>query len=441
MDQQVGDAARTCHDSFRELRWSTMVLRRAPLILALVTAAMLALGSALVPVLPATAVAAACSAPAWAEGTSYRAGDQVTYEGSGYTATMGHTAHPGAGWDPASTPTLWTHDGTCDGGPAPDPTPDPEPEPDPEAGTPVAANGQLSVCGVKLCNEHGSQIQLRGMSTHGTQWYSQCVTDASLDTLAYDWNADVMRISTYVQEGGYETDPARFTALVNDYIDMLSARGMYAIVDWHMLDPGDPNFNLQRAKTFFTAVAERNSGKNNIIYEVANEPNGVSWQAIKSYHEQIVPVIRAQDPDAVVLLGTRAWSSLGESEGSDESEVVNNPVDASNVMYTFHFYAATHDQEYLSTLSRAADRIPMFITEFGSQNSAGEGANDFAMTQRYLDLAESKKISWVNWNFSDDHRSGAVFTEGTCSGGSFGTDRLKEAGAWIRDRIRTADDF
>lgn len=418
-----------------------MVSRRAPIVVAVATAAMLALGTALVPLLPATAVTTAtseCSAPAWAEGTSYRAGQQVTYVGRSYTATQAHTAHPGAGWDPASTPTLWTLTGTCDGGPAPEPTPT---DPAPEAGTPVAANGQLSVCGVGLCNQQGKRIQLRGMSTHGTQWYSQCITDRSLDTLAYDWNADVVRISTYVQEDGYETDPARFTALVNRYIDMLTARGMYAIVDWHMLDPGDPNFNLQRAKTFFTAIAERNNGKNNIIYEVANEPNGVSWQTIKSYHEQIIPVVRAKDPDAVILLGTRAWSSLGVSDGSNESEVVNNPVNASNVMYTFHFYAASHGQDYLNALSRAADRIPMFITEFGTQDYAGEGANDFAMSQRYLDLAASKKISWVNWNFSDDHRSGAVLTQGSCNSGSFGTGNLKEAGRWIRDRIRTADDF
>ena len=415
-----------------------MVSRRAPIIVAVAAAAMLALGTALVPTLPATAAAIDCSAPAWAEGTSYSAGQPVTHEGSGYTATMAHTAHPGAGWDPASTPTLWTLDGTCDGGPAPEPTPT---DPEPEADTPVAANGQLAVCGVGLCNEQGKRIQLRGMSTHGTQWYSQCITDGSLDTLAHDWNADVVRISTYVQEGGYETDPARFTALVNRYIDMLTARGMYAIVDWHMLSPGDPNFNLERAKTFFTAIAERNSGNNNIIYEVANEPNGVSWQTIKGYHEQIIPVIRAKDSDAVILLGTRAWSSLGVSESSNESEVVNNPVNASNVMYTFHFYAASHDEVYLNALSRAADRIPMFITEFGTQDYAGEGANDFAMSQRYLDLAASKKISWVNWNFSDDHRSGAVLTEGSCASGSFGTGNLKEAGTWIRDRMRTPDDF
>ncbi|GAB4084322.1 hypothetical protein GCM10028784_09520 [Myceligenerans cantabricum] len=303
--------------------------------------------------------------------------------------------------------------------------------------TPVEANGRLHVCGVNLCNEDGTQVQLRGMSSHGTQWYSRCVNDASLDTLADDWGADVMRISTYVQEGGYETDPEGFTDLVHTYIEELTARGMYVVVDWHMLDPGDPNVNLERARTFFTAVAERHADKDNIIYEVANEPNGVSWQDLKGYHEQIVPVIREQDPDAVVLLGTRAWSSLGISEGSDESEVVNDPVDASNVMYTFHFYAASHGDEYLDALSRAADQIPMFITEFGTQDYAGEGANDFAMSERYLDLAASKKISWVNWNFSDDHRSGAVFTEGTCSGDSYGTGNLKEAGLWIRNRIRT----
>ena len=79
----------------------------------------------------------------------------------------------------------------------------------------------------------------------------------------------------------------------------------------------------------------------------------------------------------------------------------------------------------------------MFITEFGTQDYAGEGANNFAMSQRYLDLAASKKISWVNWNFSDDHRSGAVFTQGTCPNGPYaGTSRLKESGKWLRDRVQ-----
>ncbi|RST04186.1 glycoside hydrolase family 5 protein [Streptomyces sp. WAC05374] len=312
--------------------------------------------------------------------------------------------------------------------------------PAPTAATPVAANGRLTVCGTKLCNDRGTPIQLRGMSTHGLQWYRQCVTSGSLDALARDWNADVLRISMYVQEGGYETDPRGFTDLVHSLIEQATARGLYAIVDWHMLSPGDPHHNLSRAKTFFTEIARRHAGKQNLLYEIANEPSGVSWSRIRSYAEQLIPVIRAQDPRSPILVGTRAWSSFGVSEGSDESEVVNNPVRASNIMYTFHFYAASHREEYLNTLSRAADRLPVFVTEFGTQDYAGEGANDFAMAQRYLDLMARKRIGWVNWNFSDDHRSGAVFKTGTCAGDGpwAGTGPLKPAGVWVRDRIRSA---
>ena len=126
-------------------------------------------------------------------------------------------------------------------------------------------------------------------------------------------------------------------------------------------------------------------------------------------------MIRAQDPDGVILVGTRAWSSLGVSDGASETEVINNPVNATNIMYTFHFYAASHGGEYLNALSRAADQIPMFVTEFGTQTAPATARNNFTQSQAYLDLMASKKISWTNWNFSDDFRSGAVFTTGTCT--------------------------
>ncbi|QUH02597.1 glycoside hydrolase family 5 protein [Saccharopolyspora erythraea] len=313
-----------------------------------------------------------------------------------------------------------------------DASPPAAPEP-----TPVAANGKLSVCGNTLCGSSGAPVQLRGMSTHGLQWYGQCVNNDSLDALAHDWQADVLRISMYIQEGGYEEDPERFTAMVNQYVEAATQRGMYAIIDWHMLDPGDPNYNLERAKTFFAEVARTHRDKPNVFYEIANEPNGVEWSAIKSYAEQVIPVIRAQDPDSVVLVGTRAWSSLGVSDGADEQEIVDNPVDADNILYTFHFYAASHGEEYLRALSRAADRLPLFVTEFGTQEASGDGGDDFGMAQRYLDLMAEKNISWTNWNFSDDHRSGAVFEEGTCDSGPYtGTDPLKPAGVWVRERVR-----
>ncbi|MFI5571513.1 cellulase family glycosylhydrolase [Streptomyces sp. NPDC051740] len=317
-----------------------------------------------------------------------------------------------------------------------------EPPPTPDDGTPVDINGQLHVCGVNLCNQHDRPIQLRGMSTHGIQWFSQCYNTASLDALAEDWRSDLLRIAMYVQEDGYETDPAGFTNRVNSLVDMAEARGMYAVIDFHTLTPGDPNFNLDRAKTFFASVAARNAGKNNVIYEIANEPNGVSWTAVKSYAEQVIPVIRAADPDAVVIVGTRGWSSLGVSDGSSESEVVDNPVDATNIMYAFHFYAASHKDNYRAAVSRAASRLPLFVSEFGTVSATGGGAVDRASSTAWLDLLDQLKISYANWTYSDADEGSAAFRPGTCDGTDYnGSGVLTESGALLKSRISTPDDF
>jgi hypothetical protein len=313
------------------------------------------------------------------------------------------------------------------------------------AQTPVAINGQLKVVGTKLVNKNGYPVQLRGMSTHGIQWYGwgSCLTEASLDALAYDWGADVLRISMYVQEGGYETDPAGFTAQVNRLIEEATERGMYALVDWHQLTPGDPNYNLLRAKTFFSAIANQHKNKNNIIYDICNEPNsGTTWAKIKTYADQMIPFIRAIDNDAVICVGTHGWSTFGLSGDGSLQDVINNPLQFPNVMYTFHFYAKDHRTQYLNQLNTASDRLPIFVTEFGTQEASGDGPNDFAMAQQFIDLMRNKKISWTNWNYSDDFRSGAVWTTGTCSNGPWTTARLKPAGAWVRERmLMPADDF
>lgn len=305
------------------------------------------------------------------------------------------------------------------------------------AGTPVAANGALRVCGVNLCNQAGRAIQLRGMSSHGLQFFPNCLNQASMAALRNDWRANLVRVSMYVQEGGLATDPAGFTRKVNEAVETASALGLYVIVDFHILTPGDPNTNLNLAKSFFADVAAAHAAKPNIIYEIANEPNGVSWSAIKRYAEQVIPVIRAEDPDGVVLIGTRGFSSLGLSDGSNETEIVNDPVAAKNVMYTFHFYAASHKDDRRQAVARAAKKLPLFVSEFGTQTFTGNGANDLASSTTWLDLLKSLKISYAMWSFSDSNDTNSALRPGTCSGKTFtGTGVLSESGRFIRDRLR-----
>jgi endoglucanase len=306
------------------------------------------------------------------------------------------------------------------------------------AGTPASVNGQLSVCGVHLCNQAGAAIQLRGMSSHGLQFFPNCVNATSLAALRNDWNADFVRLSMYVQEGGLETDPVGFTNKVNGLVDNATELGLYVLVDFHILNPGDPNVNLGLAKTFFANVSAKHAANNNVIYEIANEPNGVSWDAIKTYADQVIPVIRKNSPDSVVLVGTRGFSSLGLAERSDETEIINDPVAFKNVMYTFHFYAASHGADRRAAVARAATSLPIFVSEFGTQTVTGDGANDFTSTTAWLDLLKSNKISYGMWSFSDGQATNSAFKEGTCAGKNFaGTGVLTEAGRYLRSRILT----
>jgi endoglucanase len=302
--------------------------------------------------------------------------------------------------------------------------------------TPVQINGRLRVCGTHLCNEAGKPIQLRGMSTNGTQWVARCLVDDVFDVLAKDWESSVFRVATYATEGGYEENPKKFTALASRLIDMASERGMYVIVDWHMVEPGDPSNDLQNAMTFFKKITERHKHQSNVLYEIVNEPVQVSWAKVKSYAEKVIPVIRAKDPDSVILVGTRGWSTFGVSEYDNEREVLRNPVRASNIMYTFHFYAQAHREKFLRTLDRVSSKLPVFVTEWGMQSWTGY-ANDFAMSQKFVDLMAKKKISWTNWSIGDGMGDGDIFKKGACSRGKF-TDPniLKPAGVWIRQQIR-----
>ncbi|WP_405094070.1 cellulase family glycosylhydrolase [Micromonospora sp. NBC_01392] len=389
--------------------------------------------------------------------TWQQSGAAVTARSLDYNGALGTGASTTVGFNGSWTgsnpnPTAFTLNGTvCTGGtstppptvtPPPPPTTPPPTTPPPTGTTPVAINGQLRVCGVNLCNQYGRPIQLRGMSTHGLQWFANCYTDTSLNALADDWQADLLRIAMYVQEQGYETNPAAFTNQVNTLVDKAEARGMYALIDFHTLTPGDPTYNLDRAKTFFATVSARNAAKKNVIYEITNEPNGVSWSTIRNYAEQVIPVIRANDPDAVIIVGTRGWSSLGVSDGGNSDEIVNNPVRAENIMYTFHFYAASHKDNYRNEVQRAAARLPLFVTEFGTVTYTGDGAVDTASSNAWLDLLDRLKISYANWTFSDAPEGSAALRPGTCAAGNFtGTSVLTESGAYLRNRIRTPDNF
>ena len=306
---------------------------------------------------------------------------------------------------------------------------------DPKGTTPVSQHGQLSVKNGQLVDKSGKGYQLRGMSTHGLTWFPEFVNESAFKTLRDDWNTNVVRLAMYVDEWGngqcYMGNKSGSLELLEKGVDICIKLDMYVIIDWHVLNPGDPSKYTNEAKSFFETVSKRYAKYPNVIYEICNEPNGgASWSGnIKPYAEKIIPVIRKNAPNSVIIVGTPTWSQEIDKPLSD-------PLSYKNVMYAFHFYAATHAGLRSNVENCVAQGLPVFVSEFGTCDASGGGANDFNETQKWLSYFDKQGISYCNWSICNKDETSSVLRPGTSANGNWSESNLTENGKWMRNWFR-----
>lgn len=301
--------------------------------------------------------------------------------------------------------------------------------------TPYGQHGALHVENGKLTDADGNTVQLYGMSTHGIAWFPQYINYDSFRTLRDDWNTNCIRLAMYTAEyGGYCAggDKEQLKQLVRDGVSYATELGMYVIVDWHILSDCDPNQNKDEAIAFFREMSEAFADNDNVLYEICNEPNsGTSWDSIKSYAEEVIPVIREQKPDAVILVGTPTWSQ-------EIDKAAASPLTFDNVMYTLHFYAGTHKDDLRNRLETCAqNNLPVFVSEFGMCDASGNGANDFDSTTKWLDLLNKYQISFCCWNLANKDESSSIFKAASTALSDWTDEDFNESGRWIREYFRS----
>ena len=306
--------------------------------------------------------------------------------------------------------------------------------PEPEEAADSGYYGALQVIGTQLCDSNGNAVQLRGISTHGLAWFPDYVNAELFRELHDEWKANVVRLAMYTAEyGGYCSggDQKKLKQLISDGVQYATDNDMYVIIDWHILSDGDPNTHKEDAKAFFTEMSEAYSGYDNVLYEICNEPNGgTSWSSIKSYAEEIIPVIRENDEDAVILVGTPNWSQYADQAAAD-------PITAySNIMYTLHFYAATHTDGLRSTMAAAIDAgLPVFVSEYGICDASGNGAIDEKQANAWVELMDRYGVSYVAWNLSNKNETSAIFKNSCGKLSGFTQEDLSSSGRWLYDML------
>lgn len=300
-----------------------------------------------------------------------------------------------------------------------------------------AKAGQLKVKGTKLCDKKGKPVQLRGVSTHGLSWFPGFVNDKGIGELHDKWGANVIRLAMFTADyNGYCTgDKANqktLKKLLKNGVKYATKHNMYVIIDWHILSDSNPNTYKAQAKKFFGEMSKEFAKNTNVIYEICNEPNGeTSWKEIKAYAESVIPVIRKNDKDAIVIVGTPNWSQY-------VNEAAAAPIKKyDNVMYSLHFYAATHQDDLRKTMQTAIDNgLPIFVTEFGICDASGDGAINKDQANKWIKILDKNKVSYVAWNLSNKSETSALIKDSCTKTSGFTKQDLSDSGKWLYSVLR-----
>jgi endoglucanase len=296
----------------------------------------------------------------------------------------------------------------------------------------VKKHGQLSVKGTQLVDQNGEAIVLRGLSFGWHNWWGKFYNKDVVKTLHNDWNATVLRAAMGVDadENCYIQNPNESKAKIEAVIKAAIDQDIYVIIDFH-----SHNIHLKEAKVFFDEMSKKYAKYPNIIYEVFNEPNDESWEEVKAYSQEVIQVIRANDPKNIILVGSPNWDQDIHLPAKDPILGFNN------LMYTMHFYAGTHGKWLRDRTDEAIKSgLPIFVSESAGMEATGDGPLNLIAWQEYIDWMEKNKLSWITWSVSSKVETCSFLKPNANSNGKWKDSDIQESGLKTREYLRKYND-
>lgn len=276
---------------------------------------------------------------------------------------------------------------------------------------------KISVDGNRFVNESGETVVFRGVATSdpaslverglwGREYFEEIAS----------WNANVVRICVHPADWR-EQGQEGYLALLDEAVQWAAELELYVIIDWHSI--GNPltdiyhrdSYITNRGETmrFWYTIVQRYRDNNAVAcYELWNEPTNrggrmgrMPWADYKAYMEEIIYMIRQNDPTAIPLVAGFNW-------GYDLTSVRNDPIDFEGVGYVAHPYPQKRDKpwegQWQADWGYVAEKYPMVCTEFGFMSADGPGAHvpvigDEEYGEALIAFFEERGISWTAWVF------------------------------------------
>lgn len=293
----------------------------------------------------------------------------------------------------------------------------------------VSYNGWLKIENNTLVNDKKEKIRLKGISTHGLQWYSKYANYDMMKSLKEELGINLFRIAMYTEENGYIYNKS-LKNKVEEIVENAKKLDMYVIIDWHILSDGDPLMHKEEAKEFFREMSLKYKDYPNVIYEICNEPNGnVTWENnIKPYAEEVIKEIRENSKKSIIIVGTPTWDQ-------EVDKPVKNKINDELVMYALHFYSGTHTEWLRERVKEALKDIPIFVSEWGVSDASGNGGVYKEETIKWINFMKENNLGYAVWSLSDKNESSALLVSGA-SANMVTENSLSEAGKLIKSVIK-----
>lgn len=279
---------------------------------------------------------------------------------------------------------------------------------------------------------------------HGNAYYNPWTVTELKDK----WNAKIVRVALGVGEmdNNYLELPMRNFDNARTVINAAIAEGIYVIIDWHAHNTHETTVR-RYAADFFRTMAKEYGHFPNVIFEIYNEPTeGVTWDQVKDYANEIIPIIR-EHSDNLIVCGTPNYS-----QNIDEAEA--SPLNDKNTAYTLHFYGSEpyHYENVRPMVEEVLYRqkIAVMVTEWGTPTADGgplepnrredEELFNSSWCDDWMDLCARHRLCHCNWAVSDAKEVAAIVKTGTEPQGEWTQNDLTDSGFFVQYYIENWDE-
>jgi hypothetical protein len=307
---------------------------------------------------------------------------------------------------------------------------------------------QVHVSGNELVDASGNQVVLHGMDRSGAEYacvqgwgfFDGPVDEASILAMKSWTHVTAVRIP--LNEACWNAESyvnptyagANYIAAVKNFVDLLNANGIVAIVDLHWTDGlytgtssgcssaqavcQKPMPDAAEAIPFWTSVASTFKGNNAVIFDLFNEPYasratgsavsgwqcwlsggtcaGIGYQAAGM--QSMVSAVRSTGASNVIMLGGEEYANdLGTPGSTSDPSILNYlPTDPDNNLavswHSYNFNTCDTQSCWTSEVAPVMAKVPVIVGEMG-ENDCGGSYIDSLTT--WLNSENTSYLAWT----------------------------------------------